>query len=201
MDRFRLKTGPSGLETPLPSSGGLRGSPFRLRHNRLQDRGALCCPLESSHQWSRWRNRRRCRLGKQRMACHCLSGWVCEIHPDQPWPHSLCRGAGAQCPDPDCPWWRGSSPAALRQDRWSQVNAPRRAEPLESGGCVYRVVQSRGPHKGRQATLVSEHATAPDAFREVDRLVAERNQRGEQSDSIELLVVDADGRVMTRRDA
>ncbi len=34
----------------------------------------------------------------------------------------------------------------------------------------FRVMQPWGPDKGRQASLISEHATAADAFREIDRL-------------------------------
>ena len=48
------------------------------------------------------------------------ASWICEAHPDQPWPHDdqtapkgTCPGPGMQCNDPDCPWWQGASPAAL----------------------------------------------------------------------------------------
>jgi len=26
------------------------------------------------------------------------AGWICERHPDQPWPHEGCSGAGEPCP-------------------------------------------------------------------------------------------------------
>jgi hypothetical protein len=28
------------------------------------------------------------------------SGWVCEVHPDKPWPH--CNAPGVLCSNPDC---------------------------------------------------------------------------------------------------
>ena len=37
----------------------------------------------------------------------------------------------------------------------------------------YRVVQRWGPCKGRQATLISEHATVAEAFAAIDRLTAQ----------------------------
>lgn len=46
----------------------------------------------------------------------CHHGWICETHPDQPWPHDDCAGPGIRCDNPTCPWWRGASPAALRFD-------------------------------------------------------------------------------------
>jgi hypothetical protein len=46
-------------------------------------------------------------------ACRCYEGWACEDHPDQPLNHDGCDGAGRQCLNPHCPWWRGPSPAAL----------------------------------------------------------------------------------------
>jgi hypothetical protein len=66
---------------------------------------------------------------------------------------------------------------------------------------VYRVIQPWGPDKGRQATLISEHATAAEAFAEIDRLGAEMVRTGARSDYVELLVVDAQGRVLSRQGA
>jgi hypothetical protein len=34
------------------------------------------------------------------MPCHCADGWICEAHPDQPWPHDDCAGPGM--PGPQC---------------------------------------------------------------------------------------------------
>jgi hypothetical protein len=48
--------------------------------------------------------------------CHCAEGWICEEHPDRPHPHDDCAGPGDPCDNPNCPWWRGPSPAALRCD-------------------------------------------------------------------------------------
>lgn len=38
---------------------------------------------------------------------NCSEGWVCEQHPDWPWPHARasgarCGGSGMPCPHPDC---------------------------------------------------------------------------------------------------
>jgi hypothetical protein len=45
--------------------------------------------------------------------CSCDRGFVCENHPDRPDGHDACRAAGMHCPNPDCLWWQGESPAAL----------------------------------------------------------------------------------------
>jgi hypothetical protein len=34
--------------------------------------------------------------------CICADGWICEQHPDMPWPHDDCAGPGELCPNPDC---------------------------------------------------------------------------------------------------
>jgi hypothetical protein len=64
--------------------------------------------------------------------CHCHQGWICEAHPDQPWPHDdqtapegTCPGAGMQCDDPGCPWWQGSSPATLDTSDWVVFSSTR----------------------------------------------------------------------------
>ncbi len=57
-------------------------------------------------------------------------------------------------------------------------------------------MQPWGPHKGRQATLISEHHTVAAAFAEIDRLASEMVRTGAPSDAIELVVVDADDRVV-----
>ena len=58
-----------------------------------------------------------------------------------------------------------------------------------------------GPGKGRQATLISEHATVAEAFREFDLLASEMVRTGPPSDALALIVVDADGRLVRRPDA
>jgi hypothetical protein len=60
------------------------------------------------------------------MPCHCASGWICEAHPDHPWPHDDCAGPGEQCCNPDCAWWAGSEPAALNTEGWDVVYASTR---------------------------------------------------------------------------
>jgi len=76
-------------------------------------------------------------------------------------------------------------------------------EPRYSGslGVPFRIVQPWGRDKGREATLVSEHPTVSAAFAEIDRLAAEMLRTGARTDSVELLVVDADGRILSRPDA
>jgi hypothetical protein len=48
--------------------------------------------------------------------CLPLRGWICEEHPDLPWPHDDCAGQGMQCENSDCPWWSGPQPAVLVLD-------------------------------------------------------------------------------------
>jgi hypothetical protein len=63
---------------------------------------------------------------------------------------------------------------------------------------MYRVVQPFGQDKPRGSTTVSEHHTATEAFAGIDRLSAELVRTGASSNAVELIVVDADGRVVTR---
>ncbi len=62
-------------------------------------------------------------------------------------------------------------------------------------------MQPWGPHKGRQAELISEHQTAAEAFDAIDQLSAQMVRTGAPSDAIELVVVGADDRVGGRPDA
>jgi hypothetical protein len=43
----------------------------------------------------------------------CKDGWICEEHPDNPWPHDDCAGPGMQCPNPEC---RGGKVTRHRRD-------------------------------------------------------------------------------------
>jgi hypothetical protein len=45
--------------------------------------------------------------------CNCREGWICEAHPNLPWPHDDCPGPGMRCANEMCPWWKGLAPAAL----------------------------------------------------------------------------------------
>src|SRR5438445_13715732 len=58
--------------------------------------------------------------------CHCEAGWICEAHPDRPWPHDDCAGPGVPCATAACPWWRGPAPAALNTDDWTNLTKSRR---------------------------------------------------------------------------
>lgn len=66
---------------------------------------------------------------------------------------------------------------------------------------MYRVVQPWGRDKSREATLISEHPTAAEAFAEIDRLSAQMVRTGAPSDAVELIVVDARGGLVPRHDA
>ena len=50
---------------------------------------------------------------------------------------------------------------------------------------AFRVVQPWGPKIAKQSTVLSKHASAEDAFREIDRLAAEMVRTGAPSDPIE----------------
>ena len=65
----------------------------------------------------------------------------------------------------------------------------------------FRVVQPCGRDKAWESTVISEHPTAADAFNEIDRLSAEMVRTGAPSDAVELVVVDANGRIVRRPDA
>ena len=62
----------------------------------------------------------------------------------------------------------------------------------------FRIVQPWGRDKARQATVISEHATAAAAFAEIDRLAAQMLRTGARSDAVELLVVDTAGDLVPR---
>lgn len=47
---------------------------------------------------------------------HCARGWVCEAHPESPWPHGSCAGPGMRCLSPSCPWWTDKDPGALHPE-------------------------------------------------------------------------------------
>ena len=55
-----------------------------------------------------------------------------------------------------------------------------------------------GPDKGRQATLQSEHATIAEAFAAIDAMSAEMARTGAKTDSIQLVVVDEHGNIVSR---
>lgn len=59
-------------------------------------------------------------------------------------------------------------------------------------------MQPYGKDKAREATLISEHATAVEAFAEIDRLSAQMVRTGAPSDGVELLVVDGKDQIVRR---
>lgn len=34
--------------------------------------------------------------------CGDACGWICEAHPDKPWPHDGCGAPGTPCDEPGC---------------------------------------------------------------------------------------------------
>jgi hypothetical protein len=54
---------------------------------------------------------------------------------------------------------------------------------------VFRVVQPYGKNKARESTIISEHATAAEAFAEIDRLSSEMVRTGAPSDAIEFTLL------------
>ena len=62
----------------------------------------------------------------------------------------------------------------------------------------FRVVRPYGHDKARDATMLSEHATAAEAFAEIDRLRTQMARMGAPANKIELIVVDAADRIVPR---
>jgi hypothetical protein len=56
------------------------------------------------------------------LECRCAFGWICEAHPERPWPHEDCPGPGMQCDNPACLWWQGDPPAALTPPGWVSLS-------------------------------------------------------------------------------
>ena len=44
--------------------------------------------------WGPWTGH----LTKPMQVCYCDGDWICEQHPDKPYPHDLCIGPGMVCP-------------------------------------------------------------------------------------------------------
>ena len=62
----------------------------------------------------------------------------------------------------------------------------------------FRVVQPYGRDKAREATMISEHATASEAFAEIDRLRTQMARMGAPANKTELIVVDAADQIVPR---
>jgi hypothetical protein len=62
----------------------------------------------------------------------------------------------------------------------------------------FRVVRPYGRDKAREATTISEHATASEAFAEIDGLRARIARAGMPANKIELIVVDAADQIVPR---
>jgi hypothetical protein len=59
-------------------------------------------------------------------------------------------------------------------------------------------VQPWGKDKGRQASVLSEHATSAEAFAAIDRMTQRSAPLGTRIEVLELLVADADGNIVAR---
>jgi hypothetical protein len=44
----------------------------------------------------------------------CADGWICEEHPDRPWPHDDCAGPGKPCDGPSCQYRIDTRPVKTR---------------------------------------------------------------------------------------
>lgn len=85
--------------------------------------------------------------------CHCDEGWVCEEHPDQPFPHDDCSGPGVACTvvNPACPYWQGEHPLALDpsvafDEHYAGTGLPHRARRmLKAVPPIARPVKRRRP--------------------------------------------------------
>jgi hypothetical protein len=66
---------------------------------------------------------------------------------------------------------------------------------------TYQIVQpyAAGPHRARQATIVSTHDSVKAAYTELDRIATRLTSRGLAGDVIELLVVDENRTPVARR--
>jgi hypothetical protein len=67
----------------------------------------------------------------ENLCSRCCRGWVCERHPEKPWPHDDCPGPGVNCPNPACPYWTSSpgvKPLALTPELFLDEVHARRTE-------------------------------------------------------------------------
>lgn len=65
-------------------------------------------------------------------------------------------------------------------------------------GTVYRVVQPYSPVKTRDHMVISEHATAAEAFAAIDALSERMVRTGARSDAVEFIVVTDAVKLVTR---
>lgn len=66
---------------------------------------------------------------------------------------------------------------------------------------MFSVVQPWGKDRAREATVVSSHAMASEAFEEIDRLSAQMVRTGAPSDAVEFIVIDAEFNICRRTNA
>lgn len=87
-----------------------------------------------------------------------------------------------------------------RSNRHTRCNRTDRM-PGEGGAVRYYIVQPWGRDKVREATRVSEHATATAAYAQVDWYTELSRRRGAGVGALELLVIDSHGRLVARPQA
>ena len=63
---------------------------------------------------------------------------------------------------------------------------------------AFRVVQPYDRDKAREATMISEHATAAEAFAEIDRLRTQMARSGAPANKTEFIVVDTADQIVPR---
>jgi hypothetical protein len=62
-----------------------------------------------------------------RMTCgKCDDGWICKVHPDQPWPHDQCPGPAMPCEVAACPYLIDFRPVTTR----TGLTCPRCRQPV-----------------------------------------------------------------------
>jgi hypothetical protein len=91
---------------------------IRIAHTFRQEMDPTRTPRQMAIAWA-------VELLKEKARCSMCGdgcGWICETHSNRPWPHDVngerCGGPGTRCTNPDCSWWEGSQPLALRRDAW-----------------------------------------------------------------------------------
>jgi DNA-directed RNA polymerase subunit RPC12/RpoP len=76
----------------------------------------------------------------------CADGWICEEHPDLPWPHDNCLGPGVPCDVPTCPYRIDTRPVHT----YSGLVCPTCREPVERVADDSGLLVFQCPHCGQR---------------------------------------------------
>ena len=79
--------------------------------------------------------------------CHCHQGWICEEHPDKPWPHDACAGPG--------------TPAAIRTAHGGSIGRCRRHSTPATGRTLYLRSGPRSLGRWRRCSDPELHRSRP----------------------------------------